>query len=246
MTNTHKLSIVIPCFNEAENISVVIEKFQNILSSTDHSVEIIIIDGGSTDDTPTKLKSMFNDLNPEKFKLILQKERGGYGHDIIHALCQATGDTLSWTHADLQTDPKDVITAYELYIKKQNEEGLLIIKGKRKNRKLLESFFTLGMQLVTWVALKAYFDDINAQPKLFSKEFFTKYLRQGAPNDFSLDLYTLYQAKKNKYRIVTFPVYFAERMHGEAKGGGSWKGRFRLIWRTFKYIWELKRKIGKL
>ncbi len=244
MTNTNKLSIVIPCFNEADNILIVIEKFQNILSSTVHSVEIIVIDGGSTDDTPTKLKARFKDLDSKKFTLILQQERGGYGHDIIYALCQATGDVLSWTHADLQTDPNDVITAYELYIKEE-KKGALIIKGKRKNRKLLEAFFTLGMQFVTWIALKTYLDDINAQPKLFSKEFFTTHLKQGAPNDFSLDLYTLYQAKKNKYKIVTFPVYFAQRLQGEAKGGGSWKGRIRLIWRTFKYIFELKRKIEK-
>lgn len=244
MTNTNKLSIVIPCFNEADNILIVIEKFQTILSSTVYSVEIIVIDGGSTDDTPAKLKAKFKNLDSKKFKLILQQERGGYGHDIIYALCKATGDILSWTHADLQTDPHDVITAYELYIKEQ-KKGNLIIKGKRKNRKLLETFFTIGMQFVTWVALKTYIDDINAQPKLFSKEFFTKYLEQGAPNDFSLDLYALYQAKKNKYRIVTFPVYFAQRLHGEAKGGGSWKGRIRLVWRTFKYIFELKRKIEK-
>ena len=244
MTNTNKLSIVIPCFNEADNILIVIEKFQTILNSTVYSVEIIVIDGGSTDDTPAKLKAKFKNLDSKKFKLILQQERGGYGHDIIYALCKATGDILSWNHADLQTDPHDVITAYELYIKEQ-KKGNLIIKGKRKNRKLLETFFTIGMQFVTWVALKTYIDDINAQPKLFSKDFFTKYLEQGAPNDFSLDLYALYQAKKNKYKIVTFPVYFAQRLHGEAKGGGSWKGRIRLVWRTFKYIFELKRKIEK-
>ena len=73
MTNTNKLSIVIPCFNEADNILIVIEKFQNILNSTVHSIEIIVIDGGSTDDTSEKLKARFKTLDPKKFKLILQQ-----------------------------------------------------------------------------------------------------------------------------------------------------------------------------
>lgn len=244
MTNKNKLSIVIPCFNEADNILIIIEKFQDILNSTNHSIEVIIVDGGSTDDTPAKLKVAFKDLNSEQFKLILKQERGGYGHDILYALCQAKGNILAWTHADLQTDPYDVVTAYELYIKEQ-QIGPLVIKGKRRNRNFLEAFFTVGMQFVAWLVLKTYIDDINAQPKLFSKEFFNKYLKQGAPSDFSLDLYMLYQAKKNKYKIVTFPVYFAKRLHGEAKGGGSWKGRIRLIVRTSKYILELKRNVEK-
>ena len=244
MTNKNKLSIVIPCFNEADNILIIIEKFQDILSSTNYSIEVIIVDGGSTDDTPAKLKVAFKDLNSEQSKLILKQERGGYGHDILYALCQAKGNILAWTHADLQTDPYDVVTAYELYIKEQ-QIGPLVIKGKRRNRNFLEAFFTVGMQFVAWLVLKTYIDDINAQPKLFSKEFFNKCLKQGAPSDFSLDLYMLYQAKKNKYKIVTFPVYFAKRLHGEAKGGGSWKGRIRLIVRTFKYILELKRNVEK-
>lgn len=239
MSKKQSLSIVIPCFNEPKNVSLVIKRFKELLSMAKDPLEIIFVDGGSTDETPKILKNEFKKLDPKVFKLILMEERQGYGYDIIYGLKQAKGNVLSWTHADMQTDPKDVLDAFELYKKHANEN--IFIKGMRRNRKVLEAFFTFGMQVIAWVALKTYLSDINAQPKMFSKDFFDKFLKVGAPKDFSLDLFALYQATANHYKILTIPVYFAKRQHGEAKGGGSWKTRIKLIKRTFKYIFELKR-----
>lgn len=239
-----KLSIVIPCFNEPENVSLVISRLKELIAQKDYLIEVIFVDGCSTDETPKVLEKEFEELEPSNFKLILMEERKGYGHDILYALSQASGDVLSWTHADMQTDPDDVLKAFDLY-KSQDKENVFI-KGRRRNRRLLEAFFSFGMQIATWFILKTYLDDINAQPKLFSKEFYGKHLENDAPNDFSLDLYAMYKAKKNGYAILDFPVYFAKREHGEAKGGGgSWKSRVKLIKRTFSYILKLKRNMEK-
>ncbi len=232
------LSIVIPCFNESTNITLVLKQLQRIVEESVYSIEVIVIDGCSTDNTPQELKETFKYLPKNNFRLILNKKKGGYGADITKALSQAKGKILAWTHADLQTDTKDVIKALDLY--KKNEKEMLIVKGKRKNRKLLESFFTFGMQLTVLFVLKKYLDDINAQPKLFSQEFYNKYIKDNAPSDFSLDLYLLYQAKINGYKIMEIPVYFKDRIHGKAKGGGSFKTRLNLIVRTFQYIFRLK------
>lgn len=244
MSKKQKLSLVIPCFNEAKNVSIVLKKLQDILDQSPQVIEIIVVDGGSTDDTPQELKQAFKNLDADVFKLILMSQRGGYGNDIMHALrSQATGDVLAWTHADLQTDPKDVVAAFEMYVKEATNSPVFI-KGQRKNRRFVEAFFTFGMQLIAWSVLKTYLQDINAQPKLFSREFYDQHLKHGYPADFSLDLYALYLAKTHQYKILTLPVYFAKRQHGEAKGGGSWKSRLRLIHRTLKYIFKLKKNLS--
>ena len=236
-----QLSIVIPCFNEAQNITKVLQKLKNLLNQKSFLTEVLIVDGGSTDQTPKELQEAFKDLDPQKFKLILMENRRGYGHDIMYGLSQACGDVLSWTHADLQTDPEDVIRAFDLY---SNMDEDVFVKGLRQNRQWLESFFTFGMQIVVGFILKTYLRDINAQPKLFSRDFYEKHLKKSYPKDFSLDLYAMYQAKINRYRIQTLPVYFTKRLYGEAKGGGgSWKNRISLIKRTFKYILQLKRNL---
>ena len=238
------LSIVIPCFNEAKNITVLLKQLKKIITQSKYNIEVIVIDGGSTDTTPKELKSIFKFLPKKHFKVILNQKRAGYGSDIMQALSQTRGEILAWTHADLQTDPKDVINAYEFYLKLARKNKKLFIKGVRKNRSFKEEFFSFGMQLVVWAALKTYLSDINAQPKLFSRSFYDMFLKKNYPSDFSLDLYAFYQAKMNGYIIKAIPVYFKKRLYGEAKGGGgSWQMRFKLIKRTFKYIFALRQRI---
>ena len=234
------LSIVIPCFNEAENIVFLHKKLNQIIPNDLYNIELIIVDGCSTDNTAVILNREFEDLNKSIFSLVLMKSRLGYGNDIMEGLKRARYDNLCWTHADLQTDPQDVIKGLEILNASKAKNK--IIKGKRKSRPILDVFFTSGMQFIVFLILKVNLNDINAQPKIFSREFYDNFLKKGAPKDFSLDLFALYQAKKNDFEILSFQVEFKKRVHGLAKGGGgSLKNRWDLVRRTFKYIYQLKK-----
>ena len=89
----------------------------------------------------------------------------------------------------------------------------------------MERFFTFGMQVMVWLVLRKPLVDINAQPKLFSRRFYDRYLKDDPPSDFSLDLFALYQAHIHDYKIRVLPVYFKKRLYGEAKGGGGEVGK---------------------
>jgi glycosyltransferase involved in cell wall biosynthesis len=237
-----KVSIIVPCFNEEVNIPIFIQKInQALINQSDWNYEVIIVDGFSSDNTFKLGQEAVKSVKNENIKIVQRDKKYGYGADISYGLSLASGSILAWTHADLQTDPADILKGLNFFKGKDLKGVNFIVKGKRKNRKFLSWFFTFAMQIFTFLVLRKYLDDINAQPKIFTRNFYEKYF-VNPPSDFSVDLFLLYNAKKNNYKIADFPVFFHNRQFGEAKGGeGSWKNRIKLIKRTVKYILKLKK-----
>ena len=231
-----KFSLIIPCYNEEENLELLVEKLKTIKSN---DIQIILVNNGSTDSTQVKL-SQLSVLNEGLFEILSLDKNIGYGNGIMQGVFQAQSEVIAWTHADLQTDPSDVLKAYETFVS-HPEFPKCILKGKRIGRGLFDSLFTFGMSIFSSFLLRRFFSDINAQPKMFHSAFLEK--TPTPPHDFSLDLYFLYQAKSHGFSVIEYPVFFHKRLYGQSKGGGSFKGKWKLILRTFKYILKLKKEI---
>jgi glycosyltransferase involved in cell wall biosynthesis len=234
------LSIVLPCYNERDNIHALINRLDEVAAR--HSdLEILLVDNGSTDDSAAVFVQELSGRNRDVFKVVTVEKNIGYGFGILSGLRAANGDVLAVTHADRQTDPLDVLRALEEYELEQND--LLMVKGARKNRKASEAIFSYGMGLLASLVLGKRLTEINAQPKLFSRRFF-EMVEKEAPNDFALDTYLLFKAKELG-DVREIPVFFAKRVAGEAKGGSgsSWKVRWKLMKRCTGYIFELKNKL---
>lgn len=242
MNCTPKLSIVLPCYNEQDNLPALFERLDKVVEKK-QSLEILLVNNGSTDRSSEVFEKEIKKRDSEIFRVVHVEKNLGYGFGILSGLRAATGSILSYTHADRQTDPMDVLKALDIY-EFQSDKNLLV-KGTRKNRKPVEAFFSSGMALLSSYALGTKLTEINAQPKLFSRDFFCS-VEKEAPLDFSLDLYLLYCAKKRS-RIIEFPVYFAKRVAGEAKGGSgsTWRVKKKLIKRSFNYIFELRKQLRK-
>lgn len=229
-----KLSIIIPCYNEAKNIPLILERFNDVIKRED--VEVVLVNNGSTDNSP----EVFDLLVPRyKFARVETVEvNQGYGFGICSGLKSAKGEFIGYTHADMQTDPKDVIKALEI-IEKQNDPKNCYMKGDRKGRPLFDQLFTSGMSLFETIYLKTKLWDINAQPNIFSREFFDTL--EFTPKDFSLDLYFLYMAKKKGLNIIRFDVIFPERIHGESSWNKGLASKWKFIKRTLDFSVKLKK-----
>ena len=233
-------SLVIPFYNEEKNIPFVIKSLKKILKKTSE-VEFILINNGSTDKSDKIFIKLLKNKKKKYFRNFKIKKNIGYGHGIKFGLKKSKGNYLAWTHADLQTDPADILKAINEKKKINNEK--FFIKGKRKNRNPKEVFQTRAMEIFSFIILNHRITDINAQPKLITKIFFKKYLSKLAPDDLSLDLYAYYLAASKGYTIKEFNVLFKKRKYGETKGGGEGGSVFtklKLIFVTLKCLIKLK------
>lgn len=235
-----QLSLVAPCYNEAENLPRIFARLGDVLGGR-RDVEAIFVNNGSTDESASILNAELAKPENHFARVVAVPKNQGYGFGILAGLRAASGDFLAWTHADLQTDPQDVIHAWDR-IRVQERPEQYFVRGRRLKRPWFDRAFTTGMGWLASAALRSPLHDVNAQPKMFPRKFLELIEAHDPPWDFSLDLYVLYLANRYGYAILEQPVDFGRRRHGQAKGGGSLAGKWRLTRRTCRYIFALRRK----
>ncbi len=229
-----RLSVIIPCYNEEKNIPLILERFQKVIR--EEKMEVVLVNNGSTDRSADVLKSL---LPQYPFcRTVFVPVNRGYGYGILRGLKAASGEFIGWTHADMQTDPADVIRAYHI-LEARGWNPCLYVKGTRKKRGWFDQFFTSGMSLFESLYLKRHLYDINAQPNLFPRAFFESW--KNPPHDFALDLYALYMARVQNLRIVRFEVRFPPRIHGSSHWNTGLAAKWKFIKRTICFSRKMKK-----
>jgi glycosyltransferase involved in cell wall biosynthesis len=230
-----KFSLIIPCYNEAENLPLLLERCKALAAKSE--VEVILVDNGSTDSTPQVLLNLLPRY--PGCRTVRVEKNQGYGFGILSGLRAAKGEILGWTHADMQTDPQDSLSGLELFEKHGKD---IFVKGRRYGRPLADVIFTIGMSLFETLLLAKPMWDINAQPTMFPHKFFESW--SSPPDDFSLDLYAYYQAQSQVLKVYRFPVKFGERAHGVSHWNVNWAAKWKFIRRTIDFSLQLKKKIS--
>lgn len=231
-----KLSLIIPCYNEAANLPLLLERCKELTVRPD--VEVVLVDNGSTDNTIEVLQTLLPKYSG--CRSIRVEKNQGYGFGIVSGLKAARGEILGWTHADMQTDPQDALFGLEIFEKHGDD---IFVKGQRYGRPFMDVVFTAGMSVFETCLLARPMWDINAQPTIFSRSFFETWI--APPDDFSLDLYAYYQAQRSGLKVYRFPVRFGERAHGFSHWNVNWAAKRKFIHRTVDYSLQLKKNISK-
>jgi len=230
-----RFSLVIPCYNEAANLPLLLERCKGLADKP--GVEVVLVDNGSTDSSAQVLQELLP-AYPGCRSVRVEKNQG-YGFGIVAGLKAAKGEILGWTHADMQTDPQDALRGLELFEKHGNA---IFVKGRRYGRPLMDVVFTVGMSVFETILLMRPMWDINAQPTMFSRTFFESW--STPPDDFSLDLFAYYQAQTYGLKVHRFPVKFGERAHGVSHWNVNWAAKRKFIRRTVDFSLQLKKKIS--
>ena len=230
-----KYSIVIPCYNESENLDNLIETLKKV--DYYHLAEFILVENGSKDNS-RKFFEKSKKFDGVHFRKVYVDENQGYGYGLLQGLKEAKGKYVGWLHADLQVNPNYMNDLIQ-YIENNDKNEKYFLKGKRKNRSLMDHFFTGGMTMFETMLFRKRLNDIGAIPVLFNRELLDSFDKP--PYDFSIELYSLYKAKCNKYKIKRFKVVLEKRK----KGNSSWNKGFKSKIKQSKIIMKDSIQIKK-
>ena len=201
------LSVIIPFHNEKENLPVLLERLEKVLSGIKTKSEIVLIDDGSND----SYESKFNSPNLN-LKLIVQRKQSGKGRALEVGLEKSKGDVIVFMDADLQDSPEEI----PLFIEKI-EKGFDLVNGWRKKRndpisKTLPSAIFNAMLLKP--LLKSTFHDINCGFKAIKREVLEEIPLYGDNYRFLPVL-----AHQKGFKTTEVDVSHSPRMKGKSKYG---------------------------
>lgn len=231
-----KFSIIIPCYNERENIDSLIQRLLPLQDK--YELEYVLVENGSKDGS----KAYFEQNVEGRFsniKLVYVTENLGYGYGLQQGLKAADGEYVGWIHADLQILPEALVPFFDYAIAHQDRQ--LFLKGSRFNRSLFDNFFTFGQSVFSTLLFHSLIHDVGAIPVLFSKTLFSSIEVDGSPNDFSIELFVYVQAKLQRFEIRHFKVALQKREKGKSSWNTGLRSRIRQSKRIFKDSLKIKR-----
>jgi glycosyltransferase involved in cell wall biosynthesis len=174
--DTPYISTVIPSFNEAESLPILVEEIHSVMREHNYTYEIVIVNDGSTDDTRPFLDTLA--LTDKKCGIIHLRKNSGQTAAMMAGIDRARGEIIIPMDADLQNDPKDI----PALIDKINE-GYDVCSGWRKNRKDNALVRTLPSRIANFIiqfisgvklhdygcTLKAYRKEIIKEVRLYGE-----------------------------------------------------------------------------
>ena len=142
-----KLSLVVPCYNEEENVENFFRHVTEGLKNYTDSYEIVFVNDGSRDKTEKKLKKLYEENRDRKITVVSFSRNFGKEAAMYAGLSHAKGEYVTIIDADLQQDVKYVVEMAEILDKDEDTHMVAAFQEKRKEGKFItlckEEFYKL-------------------------------------------------------------------------------------------------------
>ena len=205
-----KLSLVVPCFNEEENVQLFFDETQRAFDGVVGNYEIVFVNDGSTDNTRKNLKVVY-DNNRDKVQVLTFSRNFGKEAAIYAGLSHAKGDLVCIIDADLQQRPEVVI---EMLRAMSEDDSIDCVTAYQENRK--ESKFMTVVKSVFYKVINkiADVDFVNGASdfRLMKRNMVNAILEMGEYHRFSKGIFS-WVGFNTKY----IPYTVEERRFGKSK-----------------------------
>lgn len=218
---SRKISVLLPSYNEAENLGAVIDELVGVLSREELTYEIVVVDDGSTDATPEVVAELA--ARHDHVRGIRLRRNVGKSTALAAAFTDIRGDIVVLMDADGQDDPAGIPTLLGSL-----DNGLDLVTGRRSTR---QDRPIKRMTSKVYNAVTARVSGVGGRD--FNSGF--KAMRRPVADSLELygELHRYIPVLANWYgfRVGEVDVHHRSRLHGDSKFGRAryWRGFFDLL-----------------
>jgi dolichol-phosphate mannosyltransferase len=227
----HKVSVVLPTYNEKDNIVTLIKEIKTHLNS---NVEIIVVD----DDSPDLTWQIVEDLKDDNVKLLRRMNEQCLTTAIWDGISAASGEVVVWMDTDLSMPPekipdllKKIDEGYDVSVGSRyvHNGGTVIIEESQDSMLSAVSSFVLNIFLQKLLGLP--FKDYTSGFSAARRSVFDDIKLRGDYGEYFIDL--IYNVIKKGYKVIEIPYILQARKYGVSKTGSNF---FQLSKRGLKYV----------
>jgi len=204
----NSLSLIIPVYNEEDNVKNYLENYIKYLNQSNINYEIIIVESNSTDDTHNEIE-YFRKF--KSIKIIYENKKKGYGSAVKLGLEKSTKEFFTIFPIDNQYSIKELIN---LCI--ENDANLITFRKVNFTSKF-KKFRSLIFRNLTNLIFNFNFKDINSL-KIISRKFITNHKRfKYLSNSWIIDLEFLILISQSNLKINEVGIKMKDRQYGNSK-----------------------------
>ena len=205
------LSLIIPVYNEQDNLPLLFDAIYKVMNSLDQSWEVILVDDGSQDNSLSVLKE-YAQKDADHVRVISFRRNFGQTAAIAAGLDYAQGETIILLDADMQNDPADI----PMMLAKL-DEGYDLVSGWRKSRKDNALTRNFPSMIANWLISRVtgvHLHDYGCTLKAYRRDVLEGFRLYGEMHRF-IPVY----ASSVGAKITEMPVNHHPRKFGKAKYG---------------------------
>jgi len=228
------ISLVMPAYNEADNIEPMVAEATPALEANADGHEIIVVDDGSADDTAAVTRRVMESY--PNVRLVEHPVNKGFGAAVFSGFTSAEKDWIFYTDADRQF----VLSELERFVPHMDEADL--IAGYRAPRQdpFMRVFYGRGWSALCTLTFGYTVRDVDCGFKLFRREIIESLAPQIASRGATFSIEWLVRAKRAGYRFVELPVTHQPRVAGSQTGAN-----IDVIVRAFRELMQVRLQLWR-
>ena len=228
------ISLVLPAYNEADNIEPMVAEATPALEANADSHEIIVVDDGSADETAAVTRRVMESY--PNVRLVEHPVNKGFGAAVFSGFTNAEKDWIFYTDADRQF----VLSELERFMPHMDEADL--IAGYRAPRRdpFMRVFYGKGWSALCTLVFGYTVRDVDCGFKLFRRDIIQSLAPTIASRGATISIEWLVRAKRAGYRFVELPVTHRPRVVGSQTGAN-----INVITRAFRELVQVRLQLWR-